>query len=282
MSVGCKCTAIMPASENNRERPFIIGVSGGTSSGKTSVCQKIIELLGESSAVNGARKVAIISQDNFYKSLSAEEIRLANNCQYNFDHPDAFDTKLMKATILDIANGRTIKIPDYDFKTHTRRKEFCEELHKCDVVLFEGILVFYHKEIRELFNMKLFVDSDADTRLSRRVLRDITDRGRTLESVLQQYTTFVKPAFEEFCLPSKKYADVIIPRGAENLVAINLIVQHIRDILNGGIIKRANGHQANGHQANGHVKNGDHVNGGGDFVPERRLSYQAVEGARPH
>uniref|UniRef100_H2Z258 Uridine-cytidine kinase n=1 Tax=Ciona savignyi TaxID=51511 RepID=H2Z258_CIOSA len=261
MSAGCKCAVKMPATETNRERPFIIGVSGGTSSGKTSVCQKIIELLGESSAIKGAQKVAIISQDNFYKSLSKDEIKLAECCQYNFDHPEAFDTKLMKATILDIVTGKTIKIPDYDFKTHTRRKDSYEVLHRCDVVLFEGILVFYHKEIRELFNMKLFVDSDADTRLSRRVLRDITDRGRSLESVLQQYTTFVKPAFEEFCLPSKKYADVIIPRGAENTVAINLIVQHIRDILSGGINRRSNGHSPNGHQANGHQANGHQPNG---------------------
>lgn len=114
-------------------------------------------------------------------------------------------------------------------------------MYPADVVLFEGILMFYSQEIRDLFQMKLFVDTDADTRLSRRVLRDISERGRDLESILVQYITFVKPAFEEFCLPTKKYADVIIPRGADNLVAINLIVQHIQDILNGGLTKRQNG-----------------------------------------
>nr|CAB3267485.1 uridine-cytidine kinase 2-B-like [Phallusia mammillata] len=203
MSVGIAHPVV---DSKSRRRTFIIGVAGGTSSGKTSVCQKILELLGESFAVNGSRKVAIISQDNFYKELSDDEVSLAHKSQYNFDHPDAFDTALMKKTILDTANGKTIKIPEYDFKTHSRKKDVFEELHPCDVVLFEGILVFYHKEIRDLFNMKLFVDSDADTRLSRRVLRDTSERARSLESVLQQYTTFVKPAFEEFCLPMSKDA----------------------------------------------------------------------------
>ncbi|CAK8674240.1 uridine-cytidine kinase 2-B-like isoform X2 [Clavelina lepadiformis] len=260
-------------------RPFIIGVSGGTSSGKTSVCQKIIEKLGAGSEWNGLRKVVIISQDNFYKNLSKDEIALAHKAQYNFDHPDAFDTELMKQTILDIVDGKTVQIPEYDFKTHKRRENVFVKLPHCDVILFEGILVFYHKEIRNLFNMKLFVDCDADTRLSRRVLRDITERGRTLESVLQQYTSFVKPAFEEFGLPTKKYADVVIPRGAENTVAINLIVQHIRDILNGGVLVKAHARIGNGYSAE-HKRLKDYQNREEVKSVSRTLTTEVT--ARPH
>eukprot|EP00074_Homo_sapiens_P062433 XP_011508272.2 uridine-cytidine kinase 2 isoform X2 [Homo sapiens] len=133
------------------------------------------------------------------------------------------------------------------FLTNAFSKEETVTVYPADVVLFEGILAFYSQEVRDLFQMKLFVDTDADTRLSRRVLRDISERGRDLEQILSQYITFVKPAFEEFCLPTKKYADVIIPRGADNLVAINLIVQHIQDILNGGPSKRQTNGCLNGY-----------------------------------
>ncbi|KTF91407.1 hypothetical protein cypCar_00009077 [Cyprinus carpio] len=228
-------------------QPFLIGVAGGTASGKvgillyltykyyqlskstyvfnynpvffqSSVCGKIMELLGQNKIDHHQRQVVILSQDSFYRVLTPEQKAKALKGQFNFDHPDAFDNE----------------------------KEETVTVYPADVVLFEGILMFYSQEIRDLFQMKLFVDTDADTRLSRRVLRDISERGRDLEQVLSQYITFVKPAFEEFCLPTKKYADVIIPRGADNLVAINLIVQHIQDILNGGLTKRLNGY-LNGH-----------------------------------
>merc|ERR1719339_494562 len=152
----------------------------------------------------------------------------------------------MENCLADILAGRSAKIPVYDFKTNSRSPGEFTTIYPSDVVLVEGILVFYFPGLRDLFHLKLFVDTDADTRLARRVMRDIRDRGRDLENVLHQYTSLVKPAFEEFCLPTKKYADVIIPRGADNLVAINLIVQHIQDILNGGLSKRHNG-CTNGH-----------------------------------
>ena len=123
--------------------------------------------------------------------------------------------------------GKPTKIPVYDFKTNARVPGLFTLIYPSDVVIVEGILVFYFLGIREIFNLKLFVDTDADTRLARRVLRDISERGRDLEHVLHQYTSLVKPAFEEFCIPTKKYADVIIPRGAENTVALDLIRQHI-------------------------------------------------------
>ncbi|KAK1165078.1 uridine-cytidine kinase 2-A [Acipenser oxyrinchus oxyrinchus] len=226
--------------DHANRQPFLIGVAGGTASGKSSVCGKIMELLGQNEIDHHQRQVAILSQDSFYRVLTAEQKAKALKGQFNFDHPDAFDNELILKTLREIVEGKTVQIPVYDFVTHSRKEETVT-VYPADVVLFEGILMFYSQEIRDLFQMKLFVDTDADTRLSRRVLRDISERARDLEQVLTQYITFVKPAFEEFCLPTKKYADVIIPRGADNLVAINLIVQHIQDILNGGLTKRQNG-----------------------------------------
>ncbi|XP_036384670.1 uridine-cytidine kinase 1 [Megalops cyprinoides] len=221
--------------ERPRHRPFLIGVSGGTASGKSTVCAKIMELLGQNKVDHRQRKVVIVSQDSFYRVLTSEQKSKALKGQYNFDHPDAFDNELMYKTLKDIVEGKVVEVPTYDFVTHSRLEERIT-VYPADVVLFEGILVFYSQEVRDMFHMKLFVDTDSDVRLSRRVLRDMK-RGRDLEQILSQYTTFVKPAFEEFCLPTKKYADVIIPRGVDNMVAINLIVQHIQDILNGDICK---------------------------------------------
>ncbi|CAL8345913.1 unnamed protein product [Gadus morhua 'NCC'] len=228
------------ANDQNNRQPFLIGVAGGTASGKSSVCSKIMELLGQNKIDHHHRQVVILSLDSFYRVLSPEQKARALKGQFNFDHPDAFDNDLIISTLWDILDGKIVQLPVYDFVIHSRKEETVT-VYPADVVLCEGILMFYAQEIRDMFQMKLFVDTDADTRLSRRVLRDICERGRDLESVLSQYIMFVKPAFEEFCLPTKKYADVIIPRGADNLVAINLIVQHIQDILNGGLNKKNNG-----------------------------------------
>uniref|UniRef100_A0A8C8B4S8 Uridine-cytidine kinase n=1 Tax=Otus sunia TaxID=257818 RepID=A0A8C8B4S8_9STRI len=230
--------------ERPHPKPFLIGVSGGTASGKSTVCEKIMELLGQNAVERRQRKVLILSQDSFYKVLTAEQKAKALKGQYNFDHPDAFDNDLMHTTLKNIVEGKTVEVPTYDFVTHSRLAE-TTVVYPADVVLFEGILVFYNQDIRDMFHLRLFVDTDSDVRLSRRVLRDMK-RGRDLEQILTQYTTFVKPAFEEFCLPTKKYADVIIPRGVDNMVAINLIVQHIQDILNGDICKWQRG-AVNGH-----------------------------------
>ncbi|XP_071622233.1 uridine-cytidine kinase 1 isoform X1 [Heliangelus exortis] len=253
--------------ERPHPKPFLIGVSGGTASGKSTVCEKIMELLGQNEVERRQRKVLILSQDSFYKVLTAEQKAKALKGQYNFDHPDAFDNDLMHSTLKNIVEGKTVEVPAYDFVTHSRLAE-TTVVYPADVVLFEGILVFYNQDIRDMFHLRLFVDTDSDVRLSRRVLRDMK-RGRDLEQILTQYTTFVKPAFEEFCLPTKKYADVIIPRGVDNMgkrelgslpdfsgettfgvgkrtVAINLIVQHIQDILNRDICKWQRG-AVNGH-----------------------------------
>ncbi|XP_041098734.1 uridine-cytidine kinase 1 [Polyodon spathula] len=229
------CVAMPGELGRPHHRPFLIGVSGGTASGKSTVCAKIMELLGQNEVDHHQRKVVIVSQDRFYRVLTIEQKAKALKGQYNFDHPDAFDNELMYKTLKDIVEGRPVEVPTYDCVTHSRLQETMT-VYPADVVLFEGILVFYSQEIRDMFHLKLFVDTDSDVRLSRRVLRDMK-RGRDLEQILTQYTTFVKPAFEEFCLLTKKYADVIIPRGVDNMVAINLIVQHIQDILNGDICK---------------------------------------------
>ncbi|XP_069120241.1 uridine-cytidine kinase 2-like [Argopecten irradians] len=211
-------------------RPFMIGVAGGTASGKSSVCAKIMQQLGQTEVDDTQRQVVIISQDSFYRCLNEDEKRKALRGEFNFDHPDAFDHEFMLKTIKDILKGKTVQVPNYNYVRNSRDEE-SQTIYPADVVLFEGILVFYLKDIRDMFHMKLFVDTDPDTRLSRRVLRDTRDRGRDIEQILHQYTTLVKPAFEEFCLPTKKYADVIIPRGADNTVAIDLIVQHIQELL---------------------------------------------------
>lgn len=211
-------------------RPFLIGVAGGTASGKSSVCAKIMEQLGQAAVDSRQRQVCIISQDSFYRNLAPDEHQRAIRGNFNFDHPDAFDMDLMIKTMKDIAACKTVEIPTYDYVSH-KRGDSGQHIYPVDVVLLEGILVFYFPELRNMFHMKLFVDTDPDTRLSRRVLRDIQERGRDLEKILHQYTSLVKPAFEEFCLPTKKYADVIIPRGADNTVAIDLIVQHIQELM---------------------------------------------------
>ncbi|GAB6026109.1 Uridine-cytidine kinase 2-A [Chamberlinius hualienensis] len=225
MKLSCLTRTMMRTYNNQRVKvvngsedktPFLIGVSGGTASGKSTVCKRIMERLGQDNVDHRQRQVVCISQDSFYKELNDEDKAKAFKGLYNFDHPDAFDNELTVKTLDSILNGKSVKIPVYDFKTNSRNDAEQVTIYPADVVLFEGILVFYFAEMRDLFHMKLFVDTDSDTRLSRRVLRDIRERGRDLEQILFQYTTFVKPAFEEFCLPTKKYADVIIPRGEEN------------------------------------------------------------------
>lgn len=205
-----------------------IGVSGGTASGKTSVCEKIIQELGDD-----ITNICTFSMDSFYKPLDTRQQIDATNSNYNFDHPDAFDWNLLKQVMHNLSRRKTVNIPIYDFTTHSRIEGEFETISGAliNVIILEGILTFYDPMVADFFHIKLFVDTDADTRLARRVMRDINTRGRTLESVLNQYEKFVKPAFDNFILPTKKYADVIIPRGVSNTVAIEVIVEHIRRIL---------------------------------------------------
>uniref|UniRef100_A0A0K0FU37 Uridine kinase n=1 Tax=Strongyloides venezuelensis TaxID=75913 RepID=A0A0K0FU37_STRVS len=206
--------------------PFFIGVAGGTASGKSSVCLEIVKRLG-----NDQHQVLTICQDSFYKDLNEEEKKKANMGNYNFDHPSAFDTDELLKVLMTLKSGRPAKIPIYDYKNHCRFADHFNYVEPADIIIVEGILIFYDERLCELFNTKLFVDTDSDIRLARRVRRDSTERGRSLTQILYQYLTFVKPSFDEFVFPTKKHADVIIPRGADNVVAIDLIVQHMSEIL---------------------------------------------------
>jgi len=226
-----------------KSKPFLIGVAGGISSGKSSVCKKIIDELSELNQAND-KHILVISLDSFYKQLTGDELSRAERGDHNLDHPDSFDEELAYTTLTNLIEGKreVVKIPVYDKKSYQESGEQISVRRDTtpDVIIIEGVLVFYYPKIRNLCQMKLFVDCDADTRLSRRVIRDMTDYKRPLDQILSYYQKFVKPAFEEFCLPTKKYADVIIPRGVENLVAINLIVQHLNDYLNLNIHQNAN------------------------------------------
>lgn len=163
------------------------------------------------------RRVALIKQDSFYKELNDEQLVLAKKGCYNFDHPDAIDEQAMLKALQDILSGKPVELSIHDYQDNKSKPgQFYKVDCTADVILFEGVLIFYFPKVRDMFHMKLFVDTDSDTRLSRRVMRDVRERARNLEVVLNQYDQFVKPAFEEFCLPTKKYADMIIPRGAEN------------------------------------------------------------------
>ncbi|KAK4282260.1 hypothetical protein QN277_013657 [Acacia crassicarpa] len=207
------------APDSSHEQPFVIGVSGGTASGKTTVCNMIIQQLHD-------HRVVLVNQDSFYRGLTPSEMERVQ--EYNFDHPDAFDTEQLLDCMQKLLGGHSVQVPVYDFKKHQRSTVTFRQVNASDVIILEGILVFHEQRVRDLMNLKIFVDSDADVRLARRIRRDTVERGRDVCSVLEQYAKFVKPSFDDFIHPSKKYADVIIPRGSDNQVAIDLIVQHIQ------------------------------------------------------
>ncbi|XP_016326260.1 uridine-cytidine kinase-like 1 isoform X1 [Sinocyclocheilus anshuiensis] len=202
---------------------FVIGLCGGSASGKTTVANKIIEALD-------VPWVVLLSMDSFYKVLSKEEQELAARNEYNFDHPDAFDFELLVTVLRKLKKGKSIKVPVYDFTSHSRRKEW-KTVYGANVVIFEGILAFANKELLKLLDMKVFVDTDSDIRLVRRLKRDITNRGRDIAGVIKQYNKFVKPAFEQYIEPTVQVADIVVPRGGENFVALDLIVQHVHSQL---------------------------------------------------
>ncbi|KAJ3195589.1 Uridine-cytidine kinase 2 [Irineochytrium annulatum] len=205
--------------------PFVIGVAGGGASGKTTVCQMIVGKLAE------AKRVFIVKMEDFYKPLSPENLELARKGAYNFDHPNSVDFDLLETAITTIVAGRSFELPAWDFATHTRKQSGLF-IHRPDIVFFEGTLILYKKKIREMFNLRAFVDVDSDLRLSKQVVRDTEERYRKkIEDVLNEYLNHVKPSFEEFILPTKKFGDVIIPRGQDNTVAIELLAKHITDII---------------------------------------------------
>ncbi|XP_052774214.1 uridine-cytidine kinase-like 1 isoform X2 [Mya arenaria] len=202
---------------------FVIGLCGGSASGKTTVAKRIIEALD-------VPWVSLLSMDSFYKVLGEKEHEAANRNEYNFDHPDAFDFELLAKTLRRLKFGKKVDVPVYNFVSHSRESQ-CKTIYGANVVIFEGIMTFVNKDLLQLMDMKIFVDTDSDIRLARRMKRDITERGRELEGVLKQYNTFVKPAMEHYIAPTMSCADIIVPRGGENTVAIDLIVQHVHSQL---------------------------------------------------
>jgi uridine kinase len=202
-------------------RPIIIGVAGGTGSGKTTVAETILKRVGE-------ERIAYIPHDAYYRDLSHLSPNL--RAQVNFDHPDSLESNLLVEHLKMWREGHPIDVPVYDFKTHARAQQTRRvELQR--VALVEGILVFAEPKLREIFDVKLYVDADADIRFIRRLKRDIEERGRTVESVVEQYLTTVRPMHLEFVEPSKRYADVIIPEGGHNQVAMDMVVARIERLL---------------------------------------------------
>ncbi|XP_044737566.1 uridine-cytidine kinase-like 1 isoform X1 [Chrysoperla carnea] len=199
--------------------PFVIGICGGSASGKTTVATKIIESLD-------VPWVTLLSMDSFYKVLNEKQHILAENNEYNFDHPDAFDFELLFEVLQRLKHGKKVEVPVYNFVTHSRENR-TKTMYGANVIIFEGILTFYNSDVSKLLDMKIFVDTDADVRLARRLKRDISQRGRDLEGVLKQYCTMVQPSFNYYIAPSMVHADIIVPRGGDNEVAIELIVQHV-------------------------------------------------------
>uniref|UniRef100_A0A452VA16 Uridine-cytidine kinase n=1 Tax=Ursus maritimus TaxID=29073 RepID=A0A452VA16_URSMA len=202
---------------------FAIGLGGGSASGKTTVARMIIEALD-------VPWVVLLSMDSFYKVLTTQQQEQAAHNNFNFDHPDAFDFDLIVSTLKKLKQGKSVKVPVYDFTTHSRKKDW-KTLYGANVIIFEGIMAFADKTLLELLDMKIFVDTDSDIRLVRRLRRDISERGRDIEGVIKQYNKFVKPAFDQYIQPTMRVADIVVPWGSGNTVAIDLIVQHMHSQL---------------------------------------------------
>ena len=211
----------MTKSEQIPIKPLVIGIAGGSGSGKTTVANEILNKVG-------AHRIAFLPHDAYYRELS--HLPLAQRTQINFDHPNSIETELLISHIKTLLKGKAIELPVYDFTTHSRTGESIH-IEPKKIILVEGILIFAEAELREMFDMKIFVDTDADIRFMRRLERDIAERGRTVESVIHQYQSTVRPMHLEFVEPSKRYADVIIPEGGRNWVALDMVIAKLESYL---------------------------------------------------
>ena len=203
------------------KKPLLIGITGGTGSGKSTVAKSIYRNFKKES-------ISIIMQDSYYKDQS--DMTFEERTKTNYDHPHAFDTELLIRHLKSLLSGQAIEIPIYDFTIHNRKKETVREEPK-DIIIVEGILILEDERLRNLFDIKIYVDTDADIRILRRLTRDIRDRGRTLESVIDQYLGVVRPMHLQFIEPTKRYADLIVPEGGKNRVAIDILVSTIKQRL---------------------------------------------------
>jgi uridine kinase len=211
---------MVTSSKHGGSAPLVIGVAGGSGSGKTTVVRRIVESLG------GAQ-VAVVEHDRYYRDRN--DLRLEERAALNYDHPDSLETDLLVRHVMDLRAGQAIQIPTYDFARHARQPQ-TETIEPRRAIIVEGILIFADAPLRALMDVKVFVDADDDTRFIRRLQRDITDRGRTVSSVIDQYLGTVKPMHLDFVEPSKRYADIIIPLGGHNTVAIDMLLTLIRGL----------------------------------------------------
>ena len=197
-------------------KPYIVGVAGGSASGKTEIVKTLKKHFED--------KIEIIEHDNYY--FAHDDLTMEERASLNYDHPQAFETDLLIEHVKKIINNEEIDIPTYDFTIHTRSSDTLKKVPK-PIVIVEGILVLENEELRNLMDMKVFVDCDGDVRLKRRITRDVVERNRTIESILTQYMETVKPMHELFVEPSKKFADLIVPKGGKNKVAIDVLINHL-------------------------------------------------------
>ena len=240
-----------------RDRPFLIGISGGSGGGKTSVANVLNLCLGIENCL-------LFSMDTYYKDLTPEQEKDLNN--YNFDTPDALDLDLLSEHLSSLMKWQSIEMPTYDFATNKRQKE-TKHLKPNKFIIFEGILAFHDKRMRDLMDLKLFIDLDDDMRLSRRIYRDIISRGRKMENVIERYHKFVKPAYNSFIKPTKVYADIIIPRGGSNTIAIDLINYYLKykltnvfpETVQNFVIEKLNNFKDNENKENKENKENDNI-----------------------
>ena len=210
-----------PSPSVHRSDPLVIGIAGGSGSGKTTVAQQILQRVGPD-------RIAFLQHDSYYKDLSG--LPPIQRAEVNFDHPNSLETDLLIEHIACLRDGKAVEVPIYDFSTHSRtEKTFTVQPRR--VILVEGILIFTEPALRDMFGVKIFVDTDSDIRFIRRLERDIAERGRTTESVIKQYQLTVRPMHLEFVEPSKRYADVIIPEGGHNTAALDMVVARVDALL---------------------------------------------------
>jgi uridine kinase len=203
------------------KQPILIGITGGTGSGKTTIANEIFRKFDKNC-------ITMIEQDSYYKDQS--DLSHEERIKTNYDHPDAFDTELLVSHLKQLIDGKSVEKPIYDFSIHNRKKEAIT-LEPREIIIVEGIMILDSKEIRDLLDIKIYVDTDADVRIIRRLIRDLDERGRTVDSVIEQYLNVVRPMHMQFIEPTKRYADIIIPEGGRDIVAIDILTANIRQIL---------------------------------------------------
>jgi len=209
--------------DNQALNSMVVGIAGGTGSGKTTLAELILQNLGRET-------IAYLPHDAYYRNQP--HLPLEDRARVNYDHPDSLETELLVEHIEQLKNGHTIFMPVYDFTNHNRKPETIKVISR-PIILVEGILIFVEKELRERFDMKIYVDTDPDIRFIRRLTRDIEERGRTIHSVIAQYLKTVRPMHLEFVESSKRYADIIVPAGGMNAVALDMVIARLRSLLNG-------------------------------------------------